>query len=108
MAAPKRSPDHGSPLGVGQALDRIMALEDECERRIAKHADELRDDFAGRMAKLRERVPEDLRDRLDLLLVAQRDANRSARELVLGRLIQRVLEPAVATEEPGEHAEALE
>lgn len=59
-----------SPLGVGAAIDRILALRGECQSRIEKAAQKIRADFDQRESAIFERVPEDQRGRLAAMLEA--------------------------------------
>lgn len=57
-------------LGIGEATDRVLALRQERDERIAAATDKIRKDYTERERRLRERVAPEWRARLDAMLAA--------------------------------------
>lgn len=75
--------DPNSPLGAGQALDRIVELDAIFERRKKELVAKLSDEYTGRARRIRERVPEDQRPHLDRMIVAYAQSQQAAKILAL-------------------------
>lgn len=82
---PKRTRNTNSPLGPGEAFDRIADLRDSREARRKAIVETFYAEEAAKELAIAERVPAASQDRLAIMLRAYPDAQQMAGEAVANR-----------------------